>query len=87
MSPVTYYARYNERSTPEQPRSLLRRVHTEPRPTDEVFGWDLQWHPTDRLYREWLGLEDDYYVEITEAQAEAIMQRWRDIVEAQQGTE
>lgn len=87
MPEVTYYARFDESSTPKDPLSVLRRVHTEPRPTDEIFRRDLQWHPTERLHREWLGLEDDYYVEITEAQAEAIMQRWRDIVEAQQGTE
>lgn len=84
MPRVTYYARVNEKSTPENPWSLLRRVHTEPRHTDEVFQRDLQWHPTEDLHRDWLGLEDDHYVEITEAQAEAVMQRWRDIVEGQQ---
>jgi hypothetical protein len=48
------------------------------RPTDEAIGNDLQWHPTDYLERYYvLGSMDRENVEITAAEAEALLERWR----------
>jgi hypothetical protein len=75
---ITYYALVSETNPPERPAGLVRRIHTEPMPTDEVFRRDLQWHPTEYLQRYWLGHRDQEHVEITEAEAERIMARWRE---------
>jgi hypothetical protein len=63
--------------TRENPAGVFRRVHTEPLPTDEVLRRDLRRHPTDELYRYWLGKNDWDFVEITEEEADTIIARWR----------
>jgi hypothetical protein len=42
-------------------------------PTDEVLQRDLQWHPTEALYRYLLGHNDNDYVEITEEEANTVI--------------
>ena len=45
-------------------------------PTDEYFGRDMQWHPTEHLHRYWLGHNDDDHEEISADEAQAIIDRW-----------
>jgi hypothetical protein len=75
---VTYYAKVGDAATRERPKGLVRRIHTEPVPTDEALRRDLRWHPTEFLRRHWLGKEYDDPVEISEQEAEAIIARWRE---------
>ncbi|MDG5768830.1 hypothetical protein QA798_02535, partial [Mycolicibacterium fortuitum] len=49
---LTYYAAGGTR---EDPAGVIRRIHTSPLPTDETFGRDLQWHPTEYLRKYFLG--------------------------------
>ena len=74
---ITYYARVTQTHDKTDPAGLVRRIHTEPVPTDEALQGDLQWHPTEALYRYWLGHNDNDYEEITEEEANSIMARWR----------
>ena len=73
MPKTTYYAIISESRPVTQPKGLIRRIHTEPVPTDEEFTRDLEWVPSEflELYR--LGHNDDDYVEISEQQAEQII--------------
>ena len=78
MPKITYYARVTPVHDRADPAGLLRRIHTEPIPTDEALQRDLKWHPTEALYRYWLGHTDNDYVEITEEEANDIIDRWRE---------
>ncbi len=75
-SAITYYARMSLGRTRDNPSGLVRRIHTTPMPTDEYFGRDMQWHPTEYLRRYWLGHNDDDHEEITAYEAQAIIDRW-----------
>ncbi len=73
---VTYYALLAGGRTPDNPSGMVRRTHTTP-PTDEVFTRDLTWRPTEYLERYRLGHTDTDHVEVTEEQANAIIEGWR----------
>ncbi|MFC4908915.1 hypothetical protein [Actinomadura gamaensis] len=77
MPDTTYYALVNDDHPAERPAGLVRRIHTVPVPTDEILTRDLTWQPTDFLHRYWLGHNDQDYVEITEAHADAVIDAWR----------
>ena len=77
MPKVSYYALVNDRHPVGDPSGIVRRTHTEPRPVDEALGRDMEWHPTEFLYRHWLGHNDQDYVEITEEAALALISRWK----------
>jgi hypothetical protein len=74
---ITYYARVTPTHDKTDPAGLVRRIHTEPMPTDQALQRDLQWHPTEALYLHWLGHNDNDYEEITEEEADGIIDRWR----------
>jgi hypothetical protein len=75
---VRYFALIRDGGTAANATGLVRRVPTTPRPTDEVIGNDLQWHPTDYLERYYvLGSMDREHVEITAVEAEHLPLRWR----------
>lgn len=74
---VTYYARMSLNRTRDNPSGLVRRIHTIPMPTDQYFGRDMQWHPTEYLRRYWRGHAEDDHEEITADEAQAIIDRWR----------
>lgn len=78
MPKITYYALVDDGYPPEHPTGIVRRTHTEPLPVDEAFGRNLQWHPTEFLYRHWLGHNEQDYVEISEEAAQAVIARWRE---------
>lgn len=46
-------------------------------PTDEAFGRNLQWHPTEYLRRYRLGHTDYDHEQISADEAQAIIDRWR----------
>jgi hypothetical protein len=77
MPKITYYALIDDTHPPERPSGIVRRTHTDPVPTDEAFGRDLQWHPTEFLRRHWLGHNEDDYIEISEQAAQAVISAWR----------
>lgn len=74
---ITYYAKLGGDRTRDNPSGLVRRIHTTPMPTDEAFGRDLRWHPTEYLYKYWLGHNDDDHEEITLEEAATVISRWR----------
>ena len=74
---ITYYAKLAGNRTRQNPSGIVRRIHTSPGPTDEAFGRDLQWHPTEYLRRYWLGHNDVDHEEITADEAQVIIDRWR----------
>jgi len=73
---ITYYAVVDGDRTRENPIGIVRRIHTTPVPTDEAFGRNMQWHPTEYLYRYWLGHNDIDHQEITADEAQVIIDRW-----------
>ncbi|HEY1574422.1 MAG TPA: hypothetical protein VGG05_24005 [Pseudonocardiaceae bacterium] len=75
---VQYFALIKDGGSAEDATGLVRRVHTQPRPTDDAIGNDLDWHPTDYLERyHVLGTMDREHVEITADAANRILARWR----------
>ncbi len=74
---ITYYAKLAAGGTREDPSGLVRRIHTTPVPTDEYFGRDMAWHPTEYLRRYWLGHNDVDHEEMTPDEAQAIIDLWR----------
>lgn len=73
---ATYFARVGERHPADRPMGIYRRIHTSP-PTDEAFGRDEQWRPTDALRRAELGSLDADFVPISAEAANAVLDRWR----------
>lgn len=73
---ITYYAKLAAGGTREDPSGIVRRIHTIPMPTDEYFGRDMQWHPTEYLRRYWLGHNDVDHEEITADEARKVIDRW-----------
>lgn len=47
---ITYYAIFDEDSSPEQPVGVLRRVKNDEGQTDEVFSRNLRWEFSPLLY-------------------------------------
>ncbi|UBV23950.1 MULTISPECIES: hypothetical protein [Mycolicibacterium] len=73
---ITYYAKLAAGRTRENPSGLVRRIHTSPLSTDESFGRDLQWHPTEYLRKYALGHNDVDHEEISAEEAQAVIDRW-----------
>ncbi|WP_157180526.1 hypothetical protein [Protofrankia coriariae] len=75
MSRTTYYFATNPLIPGKGVISIFRRRNG-PLPADEVFSRDGRWHATDylRLYR--LGHDDDDLVEVSEADANALIDTW-----------
>lgn len=74
---VHYFALIPDGGTAENATGLVRRIETKPLPTDEVIGNDLDWHPTEYLYRYWLGHNDQDHVEVSAEFAAQLLERWR----------
>lgn len=72
---VTFYALLAGGRTADDPAGIVRRVHADP-PIDEVFGRDMEWHPTEYLRRYYLGHNDVDHVEIDEGSAKSILNSW-----------
>ncbi|WP_327588239.1 hypothetical protein OHA25_15380 [Nonomuraea sp. NBC_00507] len=76
---VTYYALLLWGHTRENPSGLARRRFLpEGGIVDEAFQRDLQWHDSDVIWEWRHGESSEELVEISEAEAERIMERFRE---------
>jgi hypothetical protein len=75
---ITYYAIVDDLSSREQPAGVLRRVYfaTGGR-RDEAFSQDLVWERTAMLVSAERGDLDNEFIEITEDEANQIVERIR----------
>jgi hypothetical protein len=77
MDDVTYYAVVDDFSSRERPAGVVRRVKHAGGQRDEAFGQDLQWSHTSLLYSADRGNLDNKFFEITEEEADRIVERIR----------
>ena len=76
-SKVTYYAIVDDYSSRDEPAGVLRRTETDKEQNDEQFGHDLEWTYSPLLYSYERGNMDNKFYEITEDQADQIVERIR----------
>jgi hypothetical protein len=74
---VTYYAIVDDFSSEEEPAGVLRRIEHDSGEHDEQFGHDLAWTRTPLLYSYERGDGDNQIFEITEEEANRIVERIR----------
>jgi hypothetical protein len=75
---VTYYAVIDELSSRKEPAGVLRRTYTEAGGRrDEAFTRNLAWEPSSSLVSAERGDLQNEFVEITEEEAERIVERIR----------
>jgi hypothetical protein len=74
---ITYYAIVDEYSSRERPGGVLRRVRDDEGQEDQVFSRDLKWEFSPLLYSYERGDGDNQLYEITEAEANRIVERIR----------
>jgi hypothetical protein len=75
---VTYYAIVDDLSTREQPAGVLRRIYFESGGRrDEAFSQDLVWKRTVLLVSAERGDMQNEFIEITEDEANQIVERIR----------
>ena len=75
---VTYYAVVNDFSSRQRPAGVFRRTYTEDGGRhDEVFTRNLQWEYSTSLISAERGNLDNKFIEITEEEANHIMERIR----------
>lgn len=74
---ITYYAIVDELSTRDRPRGVLRRVQEDAGQEDQSFTRDLQWEFSPILYSYERGDGDNQLYEITEEQANRIVDQIR----------
>lgn len=76
-SKTTYYAIVDDLSSREEPVGVLRRVEHDLGERDEQFGADLRWTRSPLLYSYERGDGDNLLYEISEDEAERIVERIR----------
>ena len=75
---VTYYAVVNDFSSRQRPAGVFRRTYTEDGGRhDEAFTRNLQWEYSTSLISAERGNLDNKFIEITEEEANHIMERIR----------
>lgn len=74
---TTYFALVNEFSSRDRPGGVLRRVVDEQGQADEVFSRNLRWEHSALLYSAERGNLDNKFYEISEEEAERIVERIR----------
>lgn len=75
---ITFYAIVDDLSSREQPAGVLRRVYFEAGGRrDEAFSQDLVWERTDMLVSAERGDLQNEFMEITEDEANQIVERIR----------
>ena len=80
---ITYYAIVNEFSSRERPGGVIRRVRDDEGQEDQTFTRNLQWEFTPLLYSYERGNLDNKFYEITEDEANQIVERIRATVTGQ----
>jgi hypothetical protein len=74
---VTYYAIVDDLSSREEPAGVLRRIEHENGERDEAFTRNLEWKRSASLYSYERGNADAELYEITEDEANQIVERIR----------
>jgi hypothetical protein len=75
---VTYYAIVNDFSSRERPAGVLRRTYTDDGGrSDEAFTRNLRWEYSTSLISAERGNLDNKFIEITEDEANQIVERIR----------
>jgi hypothetical protein len=80
---ITYYAIVDDLSTREKPAGVLRRVQHDNGERDEAFTRNLEWKRSSSLYSYERGNADAEFYEITEDEANRIVDRIRHSVSGQ----
>ena len=80
---ITYYAIVNEFSSRERPGGVMRRIVDEEGQDDQAFTRNLKWEHTATLYSYERGNMDNELYEISEDEAEQIMERIRRTITGQ----
>jgi hypothetical protein len=74
---VTYFAVVNDLSTRERPAGVFRRTYTDSGRSDEAFTRNLTWEYSTSLISAERGDLDNEFIEITEDEANRIVERIR----------
>jgi hypothetical protein len=80
---TTYYAVVDDFSSREEPAGVLRRIEDDEGESDEAFTQNLAWKRSSTLYAAERGNLDNKLYEITEDEAERIVERIRQTVTGQ----
>jgi hypothetical protein len=80
---ITYYAMVDDLSSREEPAGVLRRIQDEEGQQDQAFTRNLAWEYSWSLYSHERGNRDAEFYEITEDEANEIVQRIRRTVTGQ----
>lgn len=80
---VTYYAMVDDLASGEQPSGVLRRVEDDEGQQDEAFTRNLKWEYSWSLYSYERGNRDSELYEISEEEANRIVERIRRTVSGQ----
>lgn len=81
---ITYYAIVDEFSSRERPGGVLRRIQDDNGQEDQSFTRNLKWEFSVLLYSYERGDADNKFYEITEAEADQIVERIRRTVNGEQ---
>lgn len=81
---ITYYAIVNEFSSRDRPGGVIRRVRDDEGQEDQAFTRNLKWEHTPLLYSYERGNMDNKLYEISEAEADQIVERIRRTVAGQE---
>jgi hypothetical protein len=72
---ITYYAMVDDLSSRDEPAGVLRRIEDEEGQQDEAFTRNLEWEYSWSLYSYERGNRDTKLYEITEDEANRIVER------------
>lgn len=78
---ITYFAFVNELSSKDRPGGVVRRTENDEGEYDEAFTVNLAWERTPLLYSFERGNRDSVFYEISEDEANQIVDRIRRTVE------
>lgn len=74
---ITYYAIVSEFSSREEPGGVIRRIQSDEGRDDQAFTRSLKWEHTPLLYSHERGNMDAEFYEISEDEANRIVERIR----------
>jgi len=74
---ITYYAIVDDFSSKDEPAGVLRRIEDDEGRDDQAFGRDLKWGHSPLLYSYERGNMDNQLYEISEDEANQIVERIR----------
>ena len=80
---ITYYAIVDDLSSREEPAGVLRRIQHDDGERDEAFTRSLEWKRSASLYSFERGNRDSVFYEISEDEADRIVERIRRSVTGQ----